>query len=330
MDEACVYNSDCKDVVTADVCVNNVCQTFGHACDTDAHCRVICRDQMCTFPTVEPEASEIELNEMILNMLKQLGTPSGVAMLATDELVEGVSKKVFLKMKSGVKLAAKLIRRTLARKAGQMSSTRLAPIVTRSLARTAVKNISASLMRKGVTSSVSKMASVGSTGVGMLLVALQVIGMVLDVDDSAGFSTQLSQGNVDLWMKKMLQYINEDETLREVGIQFPYEYLPEATLEWRAGMAGDVASDQQYDLMLNYISKLDVNSNGKTIIRAWDSPDGKTTTTPDPTLWALAGKSKESYSFLSKWWWLMLVLVLVVTITIGIGVGLSARKRSRR
>lgn len=325
--EACTYTSDCKDVVTTDTCVDNTCRHFGNVCESDEQCRVICRDGVCTFPTVPPMITDPALEELLMGMLNEMTTAEGIAMMAAEEGIEKVPAQL-LATAGSVKIAAKtataLIKRFLAKKSATVAVEGMAPVVTKNMARTAVKNISAFLARKGITSAALKMSANVSTGIGALLVAIQVIGMVLDIDDAAGFNTQMAQGDVDMYMKKMMQYINEDEFLREVGVQFPYEYLPEQTVEWRANLEGDVASTEKHELMLDYIGKLDVNSNGNTIIRAWEPPE---VDTPErhPTLWGLT-KNEESYSFLEKWWWLMLVLIAVVVITVGLGVGLSARK----
>ena len=322
--EACVYSSDCKDVVVTDVCIDGTCEKFGNVCHTDEQCRVICRDNECTFPTVPPSLSDLELSELITDILDEMTTPDGIAMVAAEEGIEQIPARMLV-MKGGVKAASTLVKRYLAKRSATVAVEGMTPVVTRSMARTAVKNASAYLARKGITSAILKMSTAASTGIGMLFVALQVIGMVLDIDDSAGFNTQLAQGDVDMYMRKMLQFINEDEFLHEVGIQFPYEYLPEQTLEWRTQFEGEVAWDEKHQLILDYISHLDVNSSGKTIIRSW-TPLSEPPPPKNSTLWALSAKNQDSYSFLEKWWWLILTLICVVVVTVGLGVGLSARK----
>jgi hypothetical protein len=292
----------------------------------------MCRDGTCTFPTVAPELSEADLEDRINAVVDELMTPDGVAMLMAEELIESAPAMSMMAY-SGAKLQKaamkRIISRAIARRSAAVTAEGMVPVVSRSMISNATKNVSAYLARKGITSQALKMSTTLSTGIGALYFAIQVVGMVLDMDDAAGFNAQLSQGAVDMYMEKILQFVNEDPFLQEVGVQFPYEYLPQQTIEWRTKFQGDVADDTKHNLMLDYINKLDVNSNGKTIIRSWTPLDPTPETRRNPTLWSLSHKNERSYSFLSKWWWLILVLVMIVILTIGLGVGLSARKRRK-
>lgn len=170
---------------------------------------------------------------------------------------------------------------------------------------------------------------------------LQVVGMVLDIDDSAGFSAQIPQAGVDSIMKKILVYINEAIELREAGVQFPREYLPEYTFEYQKQFAGDVAEARRTELVEEYINRLDVNSDGRAILRDYSDPDTaaavevevkkeEKVAARNATLWALSGKSPRAYKNLSKWWWLVLVCLCVLIITIGLGVGLTVRSNKNK
>jgi len=196
---------------------------------------------------------------------------------------------------------------------------------------TAVKNLSNHATRQAVKAGAVKMGKVLSNWkTGVLFFALQAVGQVLDVDDAAGFSAQLPQDGVDLYMKKMLKAINEMDELRDAGVQFPREYLPQNTITYRSKMYGEVAEDRKTDLMLDYIDRLDVNSNGETIIRDWTPSAVPREEGEEPSksvLWNLSGKDEKAYATLSKWWWLILISFVVVVLALGLGVGLSARKR---
>jgi hypothetical protein len=224
----------------------------------------------------------------------------------------------------------KIIKRALAKRSATVAVEGMAPVVTRSAMRNAVQNISAYAARKGITAGMLKASNLlNSKPVGALFFAIQVVGMVLDVDDAAGFNMQMSGGAVDAYMQKILRVVNEDPNLREAGVQFPREYLPDQTLEWRAKLQGDVADETRHNLILDYIAKLDVNANGATIRPTWQPLATDEPPSRNPVLWAVSGRNSGSYSFLRKWWWLILVLGLLIVVTIGLGVGLSARKRNK-
>lgn len=338
--EACTITSDCKDAIVDDVCVDNVCQQFGNACNTHEDCRVICRDDICTFPLLSPQVPENDLLDMLGDMIDEMLTPEGIAQLYAEEKVEdvvaGVPKALaaaYSKLKLGDKLLTQAVKKAVARRSAARSAQTLAPSVSRGMIATVVKNLSTQASRQAVKSAAAKMGNVlSSTKAGALYFALQAVGMVLDIDDSAGFSAQLPQDSVDAYMKKMLKSINEIDDLRDAGVQFPREYLPKDTLDYRTKLYGEVAEDRKTELMLDYINNLDVNSNGKTIIRDWTPatiiPQGEEeAAAAKSALWSLSGKNEKVYTTLSKWWWLILISFIVVVLALGLGIGLSARKR---
>jgi hypothetical protein len=327
--EPCTRSGDCADAVRNDVCVDNTCQHFGTDCRADRHCRVVCRDGICTLPTVPPDMSEMNLDQQINAMLDELATPTGVGMMLAEEALES-APAMTLALYSGNKIMRKIIKRALAKRSATVAVEGMAPVVTRSAMRNAVQNISAYAARKGITAGMLKASNLlNSKPVGALFFAIQVVGMVLDVDDAAGFNMQMSGGAVDAYMQKILKVVNEDPNLREAGVQFPRQYLPDQTLEWRAKLQGDVADETRHNLILDYIAKLDVNANGATIRPTWQPLATDEPPSRNPVLWAVSGRNSGSYSFLRKWWWLILVLGLLIVVTIGLGVGLSARKRNK-
>jgi hypothetical protein len=337
--EACTYSSDCRDAVVNDVCVDNVCQQFGNECNTHEDCRVICREGICTFPLIPPEISEQDFGDMFGALVEELLTPEGMAQMYAEEKIEDALALVpsalalgYAKLKRVDKLITRAVKKVLAKRSASVSFQGAAPAVTRGMITSAVKNLSNQATRQGIKSAAAKMGGVlSSWKTGALFFALQAVGMILDIDDAAGFSAQVSQDNVDMYMRKMLKSINEFEDLRDAGVQFPREYLPQSTITYRAKLYGEVAEDRKTDLVLDYIDHLDVNSNGGTIIRDWTpssiSPQAEE---PDPkqsTLWALSGENEQAYTTLSKWWWLILISFIVVVLALGLGIGLSAKKR---
>jgi hypothetical protein len=297
---------------------------------------VICRDNLCTFPLIPPEVSEQELSDMIGGMVDELLTPEGMAQFFAEEGIEdspSVALLAFKKVKAFDKLLTFVVKRGLARRSATVSFAGAAPMVTRGVVTTAIKNLSNQATRAVVKAVAQKMGAIATSGpFAVLFFTLQAVGMVLDIDDAAGFNAQVPQSGVDMYMKKMLATINEIPELKDVGVQFPREYLPEHTIEYRSKLYGDVSNEKRTDLMLDYVDHLDINSNGNTIIRDWSRTPSSLATPPpvkNSTLWKLAGKNEKVYAALSKWWWLILVLSVVVVVTIGLGVGLTARKRRR-
>jgi len=337
--EACTFSSDCEDSIVNDVCVDNVCQHFGNECNTHEDCRVICRDGTCTFPLIPPEISESDLGDMMSALIDEMFSAEGIAQMFAEEQIENAVAAVpktlalaYARLKLKDKLLTKAVKTAVRKRSATVAIQGVAsPIVTRGMISTAVKNLSNQAARRAVKSAALKVGNILSNWkTGVLYFALQVIGQVLDADDSAGFNAQLPQDNVDMYMKKMLKSINEIDDLKDAGVQFPREYLPQNTLEYRTKLYGEVAEDRKTELMLAYIDSLDVNSNGKTIIRDWTpaaTPKGEPQEEKKNVLWSFSGGSEKVYTTLSKWWWVILISVIVVVLAMGLGIGLSARRR---
>ena len=70
--EACTYSSDCKDAIVQDVCVNGVCPKSGTECVDNEHCRVICREGLCTYPLVPPDITDQHLDDVVTSIVEEL------------------------------------------------------------------------------------------------------------------------------------------------------------------------------------------------------------------------------------------------------------------
>ena len=340
--EACTYSSDCKDSIVNDVCVENVCQEFGNECRTHDDCKVTCRGGLCTFPTIPPEISDQELTDKLGMMVEEMLTPEGVAMLLSEEGVEKVISTIpkalaaaYTQIKLRDKLMVGVVKKAIARRSATVSVEGLAPAASRGIVSSMVKNFSNQATRSAVKAAAVKMGKLAaSRPAQVLFFAIQAVGVILDVDDAAGFNAQVTQDHVDMYMKKMLSAINDFDDLKDAGVQFPREYLPESTIEYRAKVYGGAAEDRKIDIMLDYIDHLDVNSNGATIIRDWTPPSAAALPgakpSPNKVLWTLSGKNTKTYESLSKYWWAILILVCVIILTLGLGIGLAGRRKRNK
>lgn len=359
--ESCTYNTDCRDYYTPDKCLDDgTCEHSGAACGQDVHCRAVCRDGVCAFQGNAPAMSDQDLDDKLLAMMEELATPEGMAMLLAEEGVEYILGKyalLFSLIKGGAagaaRMSAGIVRmstrniyktvKTLNRIAGvagagysrtlaSRGTSAMFAVMQKDLMPRALKNLSFHVHRMATSKAVKKFAAQSMKVYGYLYFIVQAIGMVLDLVDHAGYNTQLNQDFVDQSMKKMMQALNEDPVLREAGIQYPLEFLPDNTLEWRVRFAGDVAEVQRVGLVQDYIERLNVNSNGATIKRSWEplaqqqaALDEEVAAKRNSTVWKLAGENQNVYDALMKWWWLILVLVVVILVAVGLGIGLSAR-----
>lgn len=335
----CNVTSDCA----TDVCVNGTCAMAGTACEENAECAPLCEAGACRPVGMPPEISDIDLKQRIEDLLEQLATPEGLAQLMAEEAIEEVVGKVQLVALSSLSKAGRVLIKSAAKKI----ATRHGSAVPQGLVvKAGVKQLTASAtktklhaMFQAALAKVKNLKNWGGKIFGVLYFAIQVVGMVLDIDDAAGFNAQVPQGGVDMYMRKMLALINNLPELREAGVHFPREYLPRHTFEWDLATLNEVTQDRHLELSMAYLNKLVLNSNGERIQAAWhEAPESaratvrdtqKTTMTHKPALWALAGKNQQVYNALNRWWWLILVLACVVILTIGLGCGLSARSKPR-
>jgi hypothetical protein len=297
----------------------------------DVDCRVSCSDGQCKLPEQDPGIPEEERDALIKSIIMSLLTPDGISQMVAEELLEASPKGFKYAWAARQALKRALEKRAARTGARVMSSAQAA--ATKQAVSKSLRTMATSAARNGVTKLSSSLGGrlMTSWG-GMLYFAIQALGVVLDIDDSAGFNAQIPQHGVDLYMKKLNQSINEMQELVSVGIQFPREYLPHDTIQYRASMEGDVAQARRDELEHQYLARLDVNSNGVNILRKFGPPtsqqaDEEGGSAKNKTLWALAGSNQRVYAGLKQWWWLMVVCVCVILLTTGLG--LTATRRSK-
>ena len=344
--EACEVDTNCKDVFNQDTCTGDkICARHKTACETDQDCLVACRSGVCKLPTTE-EVDEDTLSDKVMDMIDQLLTPEGVSQMITEEVVEEVvdrtartmSPYVVKGLKDSVSFYSTRAQTAATRslvKGGVITPAQAAAL-KRSIAKS-LTNLTTSTAAKNVAAVSAKVTSrLAKFPLGTLYFMVQALGVVLDIDDSAGFSAQIPQDGVDMIMKVILENINNEIQLREAGVQFPREYLPEYTLQFQAKLAGEMADARRSELVKEYIDSLDVNSDGHAILRDYSVPDTepedevKKESARNKVLWALSGKSERAYGSLKTWWWVILVCVCVLILTIGLGVGLTVRSNKNK
>jgi len=316
------------------------CALSGEQCEEDSNCAVVCFNGVCTARGLPITLSDADFLELMEAIWDQLFTPESIAQMYTEEMIEKYLEKTAIKAKVGALMGTRKGGRALAAAAAKNSALRstrvaaqgsVATAASTAAARAAVKSSTTAATRQGINKAMTKLSSMGTTAWGYLYFAVQVIGMVLDVDDAAGFNAQVPQGGVDLTMKKMLATINEFPEMLDVGVQFPREYLPEETLEWAAATRNEVATDRHLKLTLDYLDHLVINSNGERIVAAWDDPVRTPPPVParNPILWKLSGNVRV-YAALTRWWPLILTLGLIILLAVGIGLGLGLSNKRRR
>ena len=345
--EACTYNTDCTGPPGGvHVCdTDGTCLYSGAECTSNDDCRVICRESECTYAGVSPEElSDQALDEMLSDMLNEFLTPLGLAtFMAEEKLEEYSSRLAALLVGKKVQKTLRLTARTIYKRTRALYRRRLSSKVGMlgvqsqgyKTVGTTMRNTANFIRRNGIHTATKTASRVANKVFGSLMVAIQILGVVLDIMDTSGFNSQMSQDTIDTVLKAIMKNINEQPALVEAAVRYPMEYTPEDTIEWRRHLSGDVMDDRREELMLQYVNSLDVNSNGATIIREWVSPqevaaavieEEKLKHKQGGVLWALAGQDEPVYNALKQWWWLILVLGVVVTVCIGLGIGLSARK----
>ena len=280
-----------------------------------------------------PELSEEGLLKKIEDVGRGLLSPESIAEMAIEEALE-----------YAVRISPSLIRKMIL-----ASAKRSATVVPMGMQ---VKQTAMASVRKAMVASYKKIAktaigkamknlAAGAIGLGplaSLFFAIQVIGLVLDINDSAGFSAQIPQEGVDMYMMKMIEFVNDMPQLKDIGIRFPREYLPHDTLEWAVATTNEVVEDTRTALMKDYIDRLAINSNGDRIVTTWKDPERTLAQLEDlpekrpnssSVAMVLANNNVQVATRLSKWWWILVLLgaLLILTLTLGL---VFSRKRRRR
>ena len=341
--QACTYSSDC-DPNPVQVCdTDGKCLgSDGADCVSNKDCAIICREGACTYPGISPDdESDQAFGQQMEDMLQQFLTPEGITMFLAEEGLEKYASYLTAKFAgTQARNSMRLMVRAIYKSTRAYYRQRAAKVAIEGLGGTvrgyktvgtSMRNASLFLKRSGIQAATKEAARISTKLFGALMFAVQVLGVVLDVMDTSGFRQQLSQDVVDTVMKSITQSINEQPALVEASVRYPMEYTPQETIEWRKQLSGDVMDARREELMQEYISSLDVNSNGATIIRDWLSPVEAAAQEAKGgggggVLWTLSGEAEPVYDGLKKWWWLIVVLGVVVVVCTGLGIGLSARK----
>ena len=341
--ECAAYNDTCKfhDLPEDRACHPNcdtdftgrACGVSGKACTEDDDCNAFCVDNTCTTLSDAPELSEEGLLKKIEDVGRGLLSPESIAEMAIEEALE-----------YAVRISPSLIRKMIL-----ASAKRSATVVPMGMQ---VKQTAMASVRKAMVASYKKIAktaigkamknlAAGAIGLGplaSLFFAIQVIGLVLDINDSAGFSAQIPQEGVDMYMMKMIEFVNDMPQLKDIGIRFPREYLPHDTLEWAVATTNEVVEDTRTALMKDYIDRLAINSNGDRIVTTWKDPERTLAQLEDlpekrpnssSVAMVLANNNVQVATRISKWWWILVLLgaLLILTLTLGL---VFSRKRRRR
>ena len=343
--ESCSFDAECMGA--GDVCVTRefemdrpcfsrgceteftglTCGITGETCENDLDCSTACRDGACTLASAPPgDPTVLDTIDMLVD---QIFTAEGLLQLGAEEAVEEAPFRLAKGLSTLHKAAMKrYAQRAVQRAASKQGGAGLANLVVKNTAKNTVKQVSTTFVNQAMKKSLTKIATTASSVFGWLYLFVQILGAVLDVDDAAGFNSQIPSDSVTLFMRKMVVMVNEIPELVDAGVHFPREYLPSESIEFNVQAGGEPMDDIRVQLAEEYLSKLVVNSNGDRIVRNWVSEEVEVAApTRDSVLWPVSGKNTKVYDALSKWWWLIVVLTVVTVVTIGLGIGLSARRR---
>ena len=169
--------------------------------------------------------------------------------------------------------------------------------------------------------------------IGDIQQALQVLGMILDATDFAGMNEEQLQDQVTAYGMKMQTAINSGKVARQNNISLPYEIPAESTAEFKLALKTPQNNNLKLKASSAYLGSLVNNSNGKEIIRTFQTPTKKSAadkfaSAKGTVLYEVSGGNITVYNRLQKYWPIILVASLAaLALIIGLPVGFHLYKK---
>lgn len=323
--DICQSNDECQQ----QTCHDSSCSMTGAKCTVNDDCtKVTCIDKQCS-PGIDPTDSEqwaTVIETQVGNMIEQMLTPEGIMALGIFELsaytIEHViplltSELVKATLTAGVtdNLARMMTGEELnvsAETAARLATEGAAEQMTRMTAEVYVDAVVKEVFEK----------LVGAAGVVMGMVdMLAMVGMILDVADTAGYSAEVNQSYLDLYKTKFYQMFNSDPTLLSVGFSAPSEVKASDTVEYKQLLYSPTSTTAKTQYASDYISAMRVNSNGNTIIPLGataaqvDLKAAHTATPLNAALWSMSRGNEQVFQLWLQYWWIV-VLVMVILLAL--------------
>ena len=354
--EACGSAADCL----VQRCVSSQCSNSGSSCDVDTDCEpVTCFAGVCTSPVSESTGGNKPffkvLKTMVNSFVEGLLSPAGIEYLVAMDLVTSLTRGegyiadifsrlmgegVIAKMKAGAVDAITAGIEGMAAAAARVGEGMATKLVTQQLTAKAVDVASSTAIRESVEKAVEFLAGVMGK-MWSLLNWMQGIGLILDMTDAAGLNQMMSQSILSMTRKHFYAAYNTNADLFKNNIYFPYEYLPEQTIDFWKYLYSTSGGKHELAYATEYLSRLQVNSDGADIIPLF-VPSSTTATRQsldaehhknsyNKFIWSLSAGNDDVYVKMKKYWWggLAGVVVIVAVVVTGLCVGLKSSKKRR-
>jgi hypothetical protein len=331
VDEQCTgYDDTCDD--------SGKCKATQIDCNDNTDCAEICRNGVCATKYQPPTPTNESIVKIVEEMFKSILTLDGLAALAVQ-----------IGAVQGVEAMAEVLTDMVARGATAAFKSLIIDIVTKYAADGVTEGIAGGMIAQMVTQETMEKAAtvaidegvdmivseavstlLGPFGLVMsLFEVFQIVGMILDIGDSAGMNEEITQNYITLFGKKMSEAVNTDPKLVSNNINIPFEYYPGNTIAFKAALETEEIKKKRMQYMTEYINALTVNSNGQTIQRNWTTPKEKdqenehNSSGLNQFLWSISNGSEDTFYTLQKYWWVILLVIVILIVLIGLNIGLA-------
>lgn len=322
----CMEDEDCEQPYCQS---DDFCSTMSLKCCGDSSIcgKNKCTDNVCVVtgtkaPSTACDDDDDSVTSQIAEVLASLFTVKGI----TTILGQGASKYIINETLEKLVtypyqqyLESTIAKRMTEKETVEASSEIVAEMIIEVETEVAVKLAAEALARTAIKDVLKSVAGVvrGVLGSIMEVVdAFQMVGMILDLGDTAGLSGQLTQDYLDLYAKKMLQIYNTNEDMIAAGVHYPFEVSAASDLDYVTTYLGNDNMDNMVEYMGNYISALKVNSEGNTIsfkpsstIQS-NADAAHNSSALNAALWSVSAGNEDVFQRWVKYWWVALIVLL--------------------
>ena len=300
----------------------------GQACNNDQECSKddTCVNNVCIGPE-GPGATVEGIKVIVEGIIDMLTTPEGLESLAIFVGArEGIPWMIRKFTEAGIKPfikgateeAVEVVASSIGQEAVVAGLTEglIAEATARQIVARGVENVATETATLEARTIAKKILS----PLGYILTVfdiIQILGIILDVADVAGFNEQLTMNILEIFRTKMYTMINQNDQMLKNHISLPMEYLAEHTPEFRLIMTSKENKDKMQKYMLEYLANLKVNSNGQTIVKNYysqeqrikDQRHNKNAWTK--FMWSLSPNDR-TFDFLDKYGIILMIFLVII------------------
>lgn len=295
-----------------------VVQFKGKPCETDKDCEggLKCTDTKQCFDPRAPVPTSRDIAEKFFENLVSVNFAEGLLMFtAIEKTLSFMAKEgVLLFTKDAmVKQVEQLVSETaldeLTVKVGGEAAARL---MAQQFARDAMERVVAQTVEKQIATTAPLAEFFTMVNI------LGIFGVALDVMDTRGLNQQMMQGILNQLQKQFELAFNANEELREAGVVLPKPVDATSSVAFQTELASKEVQKQARSDAAEYISYLNVNSDGELIVPLFTSmaeQQDNERRAKYSVYWSMSGGNLAVFNNLISYGWVLWTLIALTVVS---------------